>query len=260
MALSRFFGLRRARLGANAPALLEYQAIAHELEAFVGNIGDRRDEVGRRERHEVCRPASCSCVSGRGHCRHPARSASSPSRTGCAGCSGQESEGCLPPPVLLDQAHRGHGAGGLCRGFLPSRSERRETFRADYYHGNWYLLALNAAKGRVERFALSSFGRIEGLGRTFDRPQNFDAGAHARQAFGIAGGEKPMKIRLFRAQAGRLHLRAPVASQPDAQETALRPSRVAYGNDRAEELVRWVLSWMPTCACLHPSACGIESP
>ena len=65
------------------------------------------------------------------------------------------------------------------------------------YHGNWYLLALNAAKGRVESFALSRFRRIEGLGRTFDRPQDFDARAHARQAFGIAGGEKPMKIRLL---------------------------------------------------------------
>ena len=80
-------------------------------------------------------------------------------------------------------------------GFL----ERRETFRADYqtfagkvsayelgplhllaYHGNWYLLALNAAKGRVESFALSRFRRIEGLGRTFDRPQDFDARAPMR--------------------------------------------------------------------------------
>ena len=50
------------------------------------------------------------------------------------------------------------------------------------------LLALNAAKGRVESFALSRFRRIEGLGRTFDHPQDFDARAHARQAFGIAGG------------------------------------------------------------------------
>ena len=88
-------------------------------------------------------------------------------------------------------------------GFL----ERRETFRADYqtfagkvpayeldplhllaYHGNWYLLALNAAKGRVESFALSRFRRIEGLGTTFDRPQDFDARAHARQAFGVTPG------------------------------------------------------------------------
>ena len=48
------------------------------------------------------------------------------------------------------------------------------------YHGNWYLLALNAAKAQVESFALSRFRRIEGLGRTFDRPQDFDARAPMR--------------------------------------------------------------------------------
>jgi predicted DNA-binding transcriptional regulator YafY len=87
------------------------------------------------------------------------------------------------------------GAWAQAAGFL----ERRESFRADYqtfagkvsayelgplhllaYHGNWYLLALKAAKGRVESFALSRFRRIEGLGRTFDRPQDFDARAPMR--------------------------------------------------------------------------------
>ena len=55
MALSRVFGLRRARLGANAPSLVGLPTVvAHELEAFVGNVlGDRRDEVGGRERREV---------------------------------------------------------------------------------------------------------------------------------------------------------------------------------------------------------------
>ena len=55
MALSRVFGLRRARLGANAPGLVGIPTVvAHELEAFVGNVlGDRRDEVGGRERREV---------------------------------------------------------------------------------------------------------------------------------------------------------------------------------------------------------------
>ena len=39
MALSRVFGLRRARLGANAPSLVGIPTVvAHELEAFVGNV------------------------------------------------------------------------------------------------------------------------------------------------------------------------------------------------------------------------------
>ena len=134
-------------------------------------------------------------------------------------------------------------------GFL----ERRETFRADYqtfagkvpayelgplhllaYHGNWYLLALNAAKGRVESFALSRFRRIEELGRTFDRPQDFDARAHARQAFGIAGGEKPMKIRLLFEPKLAVYISERQRHPSHAQEAARRPSRVAHGNDRAE--------------------------
>jgi hypothetical protein len=47
MALSRVFGLRRARLGADAPSLVGIPTVvAHELEAFVGNVlGDRCDEV-----------------------------------------------------------------------------------------------------------------------------------------------------------------------------------------------------------------------
>ena len=155
-------------------------------------------------------------------------------------------------------------------GFL----ERRETFRADYqtfagkvsayelgplhllaYHGNWYLLALNAAKGRVESFALSRFRRIEGLGRTFDRRQDFDARAHARQAFGIAGGEKPMKIRLlFEPKLAvyiserQWHPSQTLKKRPDGR-VELRMETTGR-----KELVRWVLSWMPDVRVLAPKS------
>jgi len=90
-------------------------------------------------------------------------------------------------------------------GFL----ERREVFRADYqtftgqisnyelhplhlltYHGNWYVLAHNPAKGRVGTFALSRFRRIEGTGKNFERPEGFDARCHARQTLGVTGGDE----------------------------------------------------------------------
>ena len=46
MALSRSLRLARARPGANAPSLVGIPTVvAHELEAFVGNVlGDRRDK------------------------------------------------------------------------------------------------------------------------------------------------------------------------------------------------------------------------
>ena len=170
------------------------------------------------------------------------------------------------------RAGRGQGIGGPRP--LGAGVERRETFRADYqtfagkvsayelgplhllaYHGNWYLLALNAAKGRVESFALSRFRRIEGLGRTFDRPQDFDARAHARQAFGIAGGEKPMKIRLlFEPKLAvyiserQWHPSQTLKKRPDGR-VELRMETTGR-----KELVRWVLSWMPDVRVLAPKS------
>jgi|GEM_PF-536120 len=62
------------------------------------------------------------------------------------------------------------------------------------YHGNWYVLARNAVKDLVETFALSRFRRIEAVGQTFSRPADFNAATFSRQAFGITGGEKAMKL------------------------------------------------------------------
>ena len=97
-------------------------------------------------------------------------------------------------------------------GFL----ERREVFRSDYqtftgklsgyelhplhlltYHGNCHVLAPNPANDRVETFALSRFRRIEGTGATFKRPEGFHRQTHAKEAFGIKGGEKLMKVRVL---------------------------------------------------------------
>ncbi|MDP8236836.1 MAG: WYL domain-containing protein, partial [Candidatus Erginobacter occultus] len=94
--------------------------------------------------------------------------------------------------------------------------ERREAIRTGYrtftgrrseyelhpyhllaYHGNWYLFARNLARDRVQTFALSRFERIETAGCTFSRPADFDVGTYAKQAFGITGGEKALKVRLL---------------------------------------------------------------
>lgn len=65
------------------------------------------------------------------------------------------------------------------------------------YHGNWYLLARNMAKAPVETFARSRFRRVEAAVGTFACPDDFTAERYARQAFGIAGGEKPIKVGLL---------------------------------------------------------------
>src|SRR3974390_1475046 len=52
-----------------------------------------------------------------------------------------------------------------------------EPYHLAAYHGNWYLVALNAAAGRVETFALSRCRSLGGTGENFARPAGFDARA-----------------------------------------------------------------------------------
>lgn len=150
--------------------------------------------------------------------------------------------------------------------------ERREVFRADYqtftgqisgyqlhplhllaYHGNWYVLAHNPAKGRVETFALSRFRRIEGTGKNFERPEGFDARSHARQAFGISGGEKPMKVRLLFEPKLAVYI-SERQWHPSQVLKKRRDGRVELSMETTgrKELLRWVLSWMPDVRVLAP--------
>ena len=155
-------------------------------------------------------------------------------------------------------------------GFL----ERREVFRADYqtftgklsgyelhplhllaYHGNWYVLAHNPAKGRVETFALSRFRRIEEAERNFERPEGFDARAHAKEAFGITGGEKPMKVRLLFEPKLAVYI-SERQWHPTQVLNKRRDGRVELRMETTgrKELVRWVLSWMPDVRVLAPKS------
>ena len=51
-------------------------------------------------------------------------------------------------------------------------------------------------KGRVATFALSRFRRIAATGQIHTRAAEFSPETYARQAFGIVGGEKTIKVRL----------------------------------------------------------------
>ena len=97
-------------------------------------------------------------------------------------------------------------------GFIERREEIRVTYQtfdgriSEYmlrpyhllaYHGNWYVFAWNAAKERVATFALSRFRQIEPTGARFAPPKDFDPKTYAKNAFGITGGEKPIRVRLL---------------------------------------------------------------
>ena len=152
--------------------------------------------------------------------------------------------------------------------------EHREAIRATYqtfdgrvseyelhpyhllaYHGNWYALALNTAKARTETFALSRFRQVAATGQTFTRPVEFSPETYARQAFGIVGGEKPIKVRLlFEAKlAVYITERQWHASQEFRTRSDGRVEMCLETTGR-KELIRWILSWMPDVKVLAPKS------
>jgi predicted DNA-binding transcriptional regulator YafY len=123
------------------------------------------------------------------------------------------------------------------------------------YHGNWYLMAWNVEKKRVATFALSRFQRIEATGQTFTRLAGFSPETYARQAFGIVGGEKPIRVRLLFDP--KLAVYITERQWHPSQEFRTRQ----YGSVEMrmettgrKELVRWVLSWMPDVKVLAPKS------
>ena len=152
--------------------------------------------------------------------------------------------------------------------------ERREAIRATYqtfdgrvseydlhpyhllaYHGNWYALALNTAKPRIETFALSRFRRIEAMGQGFTRPAEFSPETYARQAFGIVGGEEPIKVRLLFEPKLAVYI-TERQWHPSQEFRARSDGRVEMRLETTgrKELVRWVLSWMPDVKVLAPKS------
>ena len=123
------------------------------------------------------------------------------------------------------------------------------------YHGNWYVLALNTAKARVETFALSRFRRIAATGHAFTRPADFSPEAYARQAFGIVGGEEAIKVRLLFEP--KLAVYITERQWHPSQEFRTRPDgrvQMRLETTGRKELVRWVLSWMPGVKVLAPKS------
>jgi proteasome accessory factor B len=130
---------------------------------------------------------------------------------------------------------------------------RRSLERSDGEGG--YALALNVAKAHVETFALSRFRQIAATGQTFTRPAEFNPETYARQAFGIVGGEEPIKVRLlFEA---KLAVYITERQWHPSQEFRMRPDgrvEMRLETTGRKELVRWVLSWMPDVKVLAPKS------
>ena len=152
--------------------------------------------------------------------------------------------------------------------------ERREVIRAQYqtfdgrvsdyelhpyhllaYHGNWYVMALNKKKEHVATFALSRFRNLEGTSRAFTRPADFNPDAYARRAFGIVGGEKPIKVRLLFEPKLAVYI-TERQWHPSKEFHMQRDGCVGmrFETTGRKQVVRWILSWMPDVKVLAPKS------
>ncbi len=116
-------------------------------------------------------------------------------------------------------------------------------------------MAWNVEKERVATFALSRFRKIAATGKAFTRPTEFSPETYARQAFGIVGGEEPIKVRLLFAP--KLAVYITERQWHPSQEFRTRTDghvEMRLETTGRKELVRWVLSWMPDVKVLAPKS------
>ena len=155
-------------------------------------------------------------------------------------------------------------------GFIERREEIRATYQtfdgrvSEYtlqpyhllaYHGNWYVFAWNTAKDRVATFALSRFRRTEPTGSRFTPPTDIDPKTYAKNAFGITGGEKPIKVRLLFEQKLAVYI-TERQWHPSQEFHLRRDGRVLmrFETTGPKQVIRWILSWMPDVKVLGPKS------
>lgn len=112
---------------------------------------------------------------------------------------------------------------------------------------------LARSRGSDKTFALSRFGKVAPTGKHFKRPARFDWRAFSREAFGIANGEKPERIRLLFSA----HVATYIRERVWHPSQILRERRDGSLEMRIEtsghkELVRCVLSWVPDVEVMAP--------
>jgi len=128
-----------------------------------------------------------------------------------------------------------------------------EPYHLVAYHGNWYLLALNAAAGRLETFALSRCRSLVGTGQHFPRATGFDPKAFFKDAFGISHADEPWKVRLLFAPEVATYIRErmwhPSQQMRQRRDGALE---LRLETSSRKELTRWILSWVPYVKVVAP--------
>ena len=121
-----------------------------------------------------------------------------------------------------------------------------EPYHLAAYHGNWYLVARNAAAGRVETFALSRCRSLGSTGEHFARPGGFDPQPFFRSAFGISQAEELWKVRLEFAREVATYIGERLW-HPSQRMWRRRDGtlELRFETSSRKKLTRWILSWVP---------------
>ena len=121
------------------------------------------------------------------------------------------------------------------------------------YHGNWYLVALNTAAGRMETFALSRCRSLAGTGQHFPSPVAFDPKAFFKDAFGISQADQSWSVRLLFAREVATYIRERTwHSSQQLRQRRDGTVELRIQTSSRKELTRWILSWMPHVRVLAP--------
>jgi len=128
-----------------------------------------------------------------------------------------------------------------------------EPYHLVAYHGNWYLVALNSAAGRMETFALSRCRRLAGTGQQFARPAAFDPQVFFKNAFGISLADRLWKVRLLFAREVATYVGERLW-HPNQRMRQRRDGTLELRLETSsrKDLTRWILSWVPYVKVLAP--------
>ncbi|HMO05388.1 MAG TPA: YafY family protein [Kiritimatiellia bacterium] len=121
------------------------------------------------------------------------------------------------------------------------------------YHGNWYLAAFPRGKRMVATFAFSRVNRVEVLEEPGWAPRRFDPETYMAQAYGIVGGEKPIRVRVRVSPAIAAYMTERIwHAHQQVRHNQDGSAEIAFTTRGRKEVVRWVLSWQPDMEVLAP--------
>lgn len=122
-----------------------------------------------------------------------------------------------------------------------------------YHRGSLYLVALDAAQGRIKHYKVDRVEEVEVLTRQFARPEGFDLATHMASSFGVYRDGEPITVEVRFApgvaryvRETRWHESQELAPQADGGVLA------TFNVSGTEEIKRWILGFGAKAKVLSP--------